>query len=91
MSLRIAGRLSGAREVAVTLVQPTWPGTGHVTERFAEFHEKRLGLGEVPLAFCELLASYRTWLAFLLACREERNAGGGRLAWACEGCRGVLF
>jgi hypothetical protein len=109
LSLRIAGRLSGAREVTVILVQPTWPGTGHVTERFAEFQGKlgvgghpcpdldgdpwscvagmeqlmreglaglaeRLGLGAAPLAFSELLVSYRTWLAFLLACRNDQPA-----------------
>ena len=32
----------------------------------------RLGLGKAPLAFSELLVSYRTWLAFLLACRNDR-------------------
>jgi hypothetical protein len=109
LSLRIASRLAGDREVTAILVQPTWPGTAHVTERFAEFHGKlgagrlaspdldgdpwscvagmeqlmrdglaglaaRLGLGEAPLSFSELLASYRTWLAFLLACRNDQTA-----------------
>jgi hypothetical protein len=35
---------------------------------------KRLGLGAAPLAFSELLLSYRTWLAFLLACRNDQPA-----------------
>lgn len=34
----------------------------------------RLGLGAVPLAFSELRVSYRTWLAFLLACRNDQPA-----------------
>ncbi|MFC8538958.1 alpha/beta fold hydrolase [Streptomyces sp. NPDC057249] len=33
---------------------------------------KRLGLSKAPLAFSELLVSYRTWLAFLLACRNDQ-------------------
>lgn len=109
LSLRIASRLSGAREVTVILVQPTWPGTDHVTTWFAEFQgklgadshlcpdldgdpwscvagmervmreglarlEKRLGLGAPPRAFSEMLVSYRTWLAFLLACRNDQPA-----------------
>ncbi len=107
LSLQIAGRLAGEREVTAILVQPTWPGTDHVTERFAEFQGKlgvggrpcpdldgdpwscvagmeqlmdeglagvatRLGLSKAPLAFSELLVSYRTWLAFLLACRNDQ-------------------
>jgi hypothetical protein len=107
LSLQIAGRLTGDREVTAILVQPTWPGTDHVTERFAEFQGKlgmagrpcpdldgdpwacvagmeqlmseelagiatRLGLTKAPLAFSELLVSYRTWLAFLLACRNDQ-------------------
>lgn len=106
LSLRIAGLLSGDRDVTAILVQPTWPGTEHVTERFAEFQAKlgvadlpcpdldgdpwscvagmeqvmseglaelatRLGLDNAALAFAELLVSYRTWLAFLLACRND--------------------
>jgi hypothetical protein len=109
LSLQIASRLSVAREVTAILVRPTWPGTDHVTERFAEFQgklgvgrhlcpdldgdpwscvvameqlmreglaglAKRLGLGTPPLAFSELLVSYRTWLAFLLACRDDQPA-----------------
>jgi len=109
LALQIAGRLSGDREVTAILVQPTWPGTDHVTERFAEFQgklgvgnlpcpdldgdpwscvagmeqlmseglaglAKRLGLSKAPLAFSELLVSYRTWLAFLLACRNDQPA-----------------
>lgn len=109
LSLQIANRLAGDREVSAILVQPTWPGTEHVTERFAEFYGKlrmgsrpcpdldgdpwscvagmqqimrdglaelanRLGLGEAPLAFSEMLVSYRTWLAFLLACRNDQPA-----------------
>ena len=109
LSLRIAGRLTGDREVTAILVQPTWPGTEHVTERFAEFEGKlgvasrpcpdldgdpwscvagmeqlmseglaglatRIGLSKPPLAFAELLVSYRTWLAFLLACRNDQPA-----------------
>lgn len=109
LSLRIASRLSDAREVTAILVQPTWPGTDHVVEGFAEFQGKlgaggqhcpdldgdpwscvagmeqrmreglaelaeRLGLGTPPLAFSELLVSYRTWLAFLLACRNDQPA-----------------
>jgi hypothetical protein len=109
LSLQVASRLSAAREVTAILVQPTWPGTDHVTERFAEFQGKlgagshpcpdldgdpwsciagmeqlmregleglagRLGLGAPPLAFSELLVSYRTWLAFLLACRNDQPA-----------------
>src|SRR5258708_6739097 len=109
LSLRIASRLSAAREVTAILVQPTWPGTDHVTGRFAEFQGKlgagshlcpdldgdpwsciagmeqlmreelallaeRLGLGATPLAFSEMLVSYRTWLAFLLACRNDQPA-----------------
>ncbi|CAL9444062.1 hypothetical protein SUDANB95_02294 [Actinosynnema sp. ALI-1.44] len=107
LSLRIADRLAGEREVTAVLVQPSWPGDDHVTERFAEFQgklgvggeacpdldgdpwatitgmeqlmtdglaavAKRLGLGKPPLAFAELQVSYRTWLAFLLACRNDR-------------------
>ena len=107
LALRIADRLAGERDVTAVLVQPTWPGTAHVTERLAEFQGKlglgarpspdldgdpwscvaameqlmseglaglatRLGLGTAPLAFSELLVSYRTWLAFLLACRNDR-------------------
>ncbi|GAA3462088.1 hypothetical protein ACFFSW_14305 [Saccharothrix longispora] len=106
LALQIAERLAGEREVTAILVQPTWPGTDHVTERFAEFQGKlgvgglaspdldgdplscvagmeqlmneglagvatRLGLTKPPLAFSELLVSYRTWLAFLLACRND--------------------
>lgn len=107
LALQIAGRLAGRREVTAILVQPTWPGTDHVTERFTEFQgklgmgsrpcpdldgdpsscvaemeqimrdglagvAKRLGLSKAPLAFSELLVSYRTWLAFLLACRNDQ-------------------
>jgi hypothetical protein len=109
LSLQIANRLSAAREVIAILVQPSWPGTGHVTARFAEFQQKlgadglacpdldgdpwscvaemeqrmsdglaevakRVGLDQPPLAFAELLVSYRTWLAFLLACRNDQPA-----------------
>ncbi|MDQ1745528.1 MAG: hypothetical protein QOE23_3867 [Pseudonocardiales bacterium] len=109
LALHIASRLSGAAKVTAILVQPTWPGTEHITERFAEFQAKlgaagqpcpdldgdpwsrvaeleqvmregltglatRLGLRTPPLAFSELLASYRTWLAFLLACRNDQPA-----------------
>ncbi|MCW3818950.1 hypothetical protein ONA91_31375 [Micromonospora sp. DR5-3] len=109
LSLHIASRLSAAREVTAILVQPTWPGTDHVTEGFAEFQAKlgagghscpdldgdpwscvagmeqlmrkglaelakRHGLDKPPLAFSELLVSYRTWLAFLLACRNDQPA-----------------
>ena len=108
LSLQIAGRLSDAREVTAILVQPSWPDTAHVTERFAEFQAK-LGVGnrscpdldgdpwscvagmeqlmseglaelaarhglETPLAFSELLVTYRTWLAFLLSCRNDQPA-----------------
>jgi hypothetical protein len=108
LSLQIASRLSSSREVTAILVQPTWPGTEHITERFAEFQgklglgghpcpdldgdpwsclaqmeqlmreglevlAKRLGLDRPPLAFAELLVSYRTWLAFLLACRNDQT------------------
>ncbi|MER7728828.1 alpha/beta fold hydrolase [Streptomyces sp. NPDC096323] len=107
LSLQIADRLAGERDVTAILVQPTWPDTAHVTEIFTEFQGKlgavgrpspdldgdplscvlgmeqrmsedlaamaaRLGLGKAPLAFSELLVSYRTWLAFLLACRNDR-------------------
>jgi hypothetical protein len=34
----------------------------------------RLGLDAAPLAFSELRVSYRTWLAFLLACRNDQPA-----------------
>lgn len=106
LSLRVAELLAGDREVTAILVQPSWPGDDHVTERFAEFQgklgvgsqpcpdldgdpwttitgmeqlmtdglaavAKRLGLGKPPLAFSELQVSYRTWLAFLLACRND--------------------
>jgi hypothetical protein len=109
LSLQIASRLTGDREVTAILVQPTWPGTEHVTERFAEFQGKlgaggrpcpdlhgdpwscvagmeqlmreglgglatRLGLGAAPPAFSKLLVSYRSWLAFLLACRNDQPA-----------------
>lgn len=109
LALRIADRLSGDREVTAVLVQPTWPGTDHVTAGFAEFQAKlgaggrpgpdldgdpwsgvaameqlmkdelavlaeRHGLSTPPLAFAELLVSYRTWLAFLLACRNDLPA-----------------
>lgn len=107
LSLEIAGRLAGERDVTAVLVQPTWPGTDHVTEIFAEFQGKlgvgsrpcpdldgdpwscvtgmeqlmkeglagvatRLGLKKAPLAFSELLVSYRTWVSFLLACRNDQ-------------------
>nr|WSW64778.1 hypothetical protein OG461_00440 [Streptomyces sp. NBC_00995]WSW71175.1 hypothetical protein OG461_36100 [Streptomyces sp. NBC_00995] len=107
LSLRIADRLAGDRDVTAILVQPTWPDTAHVNEIFAEFQGKlgtvrrpppdldgdplscvaameqlmsedlaalaaRLGLSKAPLAFSELLVSYRTWLAFLLACRNDQ-------------------
>lgn len=107
LSLQIAGRLAEDREVNVILVQPTWPDTEHVAERFAEFQGKlgmgrhpcpdlngdpwscvvemkhlmwegltaiagRLGRTEPPQAFSELLVSYQTWLAFLLACRNDQ-------------------
>src|SRR5262249_13246714 len=109
LSLRIASRLSGTREVTAILVQPTWPGTDHVTQLFAAFQgklgagghpcpdldgdpwscvagmeqlmreelaglAKRLGFGTPPRAFSDLLVSYRTWLAFLLACRNDQPA-----------------
>jgi hypothetical protein len=109
LSLQIASRLSGTREVTAILVQPTWPGTDHVTELLADFQgklgvgrqhgpdldgdpwsciagmeqlmreglaglAKRLGLGPLPVAFSEMLVSYRTWLAFLLACRNDQPA-----------------
>ncbi len=109
LSLQIASRLSEARQVTAVLIQPTWPGTDHITERYAEFQAKlgvaghpcpdldgdpwscvaemeqlmrdglatlakRLGLDKPPLAFAELLVSYRTWLAFLLACRNDQPA-----------------
>jgi hypothetical protein len=109
LSLRIASRLAGAQDVTAILVQPTWPRTEDVAERFAEFQGKlgvggrpcpdldgdpwscvagmeqlmseglaelatRLGLGTASLAFSELLVSYRTWLAFLLACRNDQPA-----------------
>lgn len=111
LSLQIASRLSGTREVTAILVRPTWPGTAEVTEMFAEFQgklgvgghpcpdldgdpwscvavaerlmqeglaglAKRLGLGAPPRAFSELLVSYRTWHAFLLACRNDQPAKG---------------
>lgn len=107
LSLRIADLLSSDRDVTAILVQPTWPGEQHITERFAEFQgklragsrpcpdldgdpwkfvaeterlmtedlaglAKQLGLDAAPLAFSELRVSYRTWLAFLLACRNDR-------------------
>src|SRR3569833_241548 len=107
LSLQLADRLAGDREVTAILVQPTWPGTDHGTERLAEFQgklgvadlpcpdldgdpwsciagmeqllteglaglAKRLGLSKAPLAFSALLVSYRTWLAFLLACRNAQ-------------------
>jgi hypothetical protein len=107
LCLRIAGRLAGERKATAVLVQPTWPGTDHVNECFAEFGGKlgvgdrsrpdldgdpwscvagmeqlmseqlaglaaRLGVSKAPLAFTELLVSYRTWLAFLLACRNDQ-------------------
>lgn len=34
----------------------------------------RLGLSAAPPAFSELLATYRTWLAYLLACRNDLPA-----------------
>lgn len=109
LALRIASRLSESRKVIAILVQPTWPGTEHVTERLAECQAKlgassfpcpdldgdpwscvagmeqlirdgltglakRLGLGTPPLPFSNLLVSYRTWLAFLLACRNDQPA-----------------
>src|SRR6185437_2845459 len=109
LSLRVASRLSDARKVTAILVQPTWPGTEHVTERLAECQGKlgvssfpcpdldgepwscvaameqlmreglaalaqRHNLRKPPRAFSELLLSYRTWLAFLLACRNDQAA-----------------
>lgn len=35
---------------------------------------KRVGLDSVPPAFSELLAAYRTWLAYLLACSNDLPA-----------------
>jgi hypothetical protein len=109
LSLQIANRLIGTRNVTAILVQPTWPSTEDIAEQFAEFQGKlglgtrlspdldgdpwsciagmerfmreglaglaaRLGLGAPPPAFAELLVSYRTWLAFLLACRNDLPA-----------------
>lgn len=39
LSLQIAARLAGERQATAILVQPTWPGTDHVAECFAEFRE----------------------------------------------------
>lgn len=107
LSLRVADRLAGDREVTVVLVQPTWPDTDHVTDCFAEFQAKlgvgdlpcpdldgdprccvagmeklmweglagvatRLGFATAPRPFSELLVTYRTWLAFLLACCNDQ-------------------
>lgn len=109
LCMHIASRLVGAREVTAILVQPSWPGTAHVTERFAEFLAKlgagsrpcpdlegdpwcwvagieqlmreelaelaaRHGLDAATPALSELLGSYRAWLSFLLACRNEQPA-----------------
>jgi hypothetical protein len=109
LSLQIADRLSDAHDVTAILAQPSWPGTDHITERFADFQAKlgaterpcpglegdpwsgvaemerlmrdglaelaqRHGLDAAPLAFAELLVSYRTWLAFLLSCRNDQPA-----------------
>jgi hypothetical protein len=113
LSLRVAELLQGTRNVAVILVQPTWPGGEHVWDRFAEFTanlgvadrarpdldgdpaesvvrmEAMLrdelaaiaagrGAGETADAFTELLAWYRAWLAFLLACRNDLARHDGR-------------
>jgi hypothetical protein len=109
LSMHVARRLAGTRAVTAILVQPSWPGTDHIEERFAEFQAKlgpdrrpcpdlegdprrgvarleqlmreglrelaaRFGLSPATPAFSELLISYRAWLAFLLACRNDRPA-----------------
>jgi hypothetical protein len=109
LGMHIASRLVGAHEVTAILVQPTWPGTAHVTERFAEFQAKlgagsrpcpglegdpwdwvagieqlmreelealaaRHGLGAATPALFQLLGSYRSWMSFLLACRNDQPA-----------------
>lgn len=109
LGLGIASRLVGAREVTAILVQPSWPGTEHVAERFTEFQRKldagnhpcpdleddprsciagmenilrgglvklaaRLDLDAASPAFSNLLATYRAWLSFLLACRNDQPA-----------------
>lgn len=109
LCMQIASRLAGAREVTAILVQPSWPGTPHIAEQFAEFYAK-LGAGSRPCpdlegdpkccvagieqllreglaelaerrglsadtpAFSDLLVSYRAWLSFLLACRNDLPA-----------------
>lgn len=47
LGMHIASRLAGAREVTAILVQPSWPGPLHITERFADFQAK-LGAGGRP-------------------------------------------
>lgn len=110
LCLHLASRLVGAREVTAILVQPSWPGTEHITDQFAEFQAKlgagssrpypdlegdpwnrvegmeqllreglaelaaRSGLSPATPAFSDLLVTYRSWLAFLLACRNDQPA-----------------
>jgi hypothetical protein len=60
LCLQIASRLVGAWEVTAILVQPTWPGTEHVTEGFAEF-QGRFGTGSLPCP--DLEADPWNWVA----------------------------
>ncbi|HST48392.1 hypothetical protein [Jatrophihabitans sp.] len=109
LGIRVANLLAGTRDVTAVLVQPSWPGTEHVTERFAEFQGKlgasgracpdlegdpqdcvagiekifrtglvdlatRLDLDPDQPAFTDLLTTYRGWVSFLLACRNDQPA-----------------
>jgi hypothetical protein len=109
LGMRVANLLADTREVTAILVQPTWPGTEHVTERFAEF-QRKLGAGSGPCpdlegdpwdcvegiekiyraalvelaaglnldpdnpSFTSVLGTYRGWVSFLLACRNDQPA-----------------
>lgn len=109
LGVHIANRLAADREVTAVLVQPSWPGTEHIAERYAEFQGKlgaggrpypdldgdpgqwvrdverilRQGLAELAArldlnpdspAFTDLMVTYRSWLSFLLACRNDLPA-----------------
>ncbi len=47
LGMRIANLVAGTRKVTAVLVEPTWPGDDHVTERFAEF-QRKLSAGSNP-------------------------------------------
>jgi hypothetical protein len=69
------GKLGAAGRPCPDLDGDPWSCIGRMERLMSEdlaAMAARLGLGKAPAAFSELLVSYRTWLAFLLACRNDR-------------------